>query len=80
MGEQLFAIVFKRRIETRTKAGKRGRDKWERGYRAPRPEDDNSAEITERLGVKMEEWRALDFVPSESLLKETKHQNQSAMA
>lgn len=68
MGEQLFAIVFKRRIETRTKAGKKGRDKWERGYRAPRPEDDNSAELTEHLTKKMEEWQALDFVPSEAVL------------
>jgi putative DNA methylase len=65
MGEQLFAVVFKRRIETRTKAGKPGRDKWERDYRAARPEDDNLAEITARLAEKMEEWTALDYVPSE---------------
>lgn len=67
MGEQLFAIVFKRRIETRTKAGKKGREKWERGYRAPRPEDDNSAAIAARLAEKMPEWEALDFVPSEAV-------------
>lgn len=67
MGEQLFAIVFKRRIETRTKTGKRGRDKWERGYRAPRPEDDNSTAIAARLAEKMEEWEALDLVPSEPI-------------
>ncbi|KAF0116657.1 MAG: hypothetical protein FD149_1349 [Rhodospirillaceae bacterium] len=35
MGEQLFAVVFKRRVETRTKSGNRGKDKWVRGYRAP---------------------------------------------
>lgn len=67
MGEQLFAIVFKRRIETRTKTGKKGRDKWERGYRAPVPQDDNSAEVTAKLAEKMPEWEALDFVPSEAL-------------
>ncbi|MCA3040466.1 MAG: DUF1156 domain-containing protein [Roseomonas sp.] len=67
MGEQLFAIVFKRRIETRTKAGKKGRDKWERGYRAPRPEDDNSVEVAAHLAQKIEEWQALDFVPHEAL-------------
>ncbi len=35
MGEQLFTVVFKRRIETRVKSGARGRDKWQRGYRSP---------------------------------------------
>lgn len=66
MGEQLFAVVFKRRIETKIKSGKRGRDKWERGYRAPRPEDDNADEIASRLVSKLEEWEALDIVPSEA--------------
>lgn len=67
MGEQLFAIVYKRRIETRTKTGKRGKDKWVRGYRAPRPEDDNSAQIAAHLAEKLEEWEAFDFVPSEAI-------------
>ena len=67
VGEQLFAVVYKRRVETRTKSGKRGRDKWVRGYRAPRPEDDNSAAIREKLAEKLPEWEALDLVPSESI-------------
>ena len=65
MGEQLFAVVYKRRVETRIKSGKRGRDKWVRGYRAPRPEDDNSADIRAKLDEKLPEWEALDIVPSE---------------
>ena len=65
MGEQLFAIVYKRRVEKILKSGKRGKDKWVRGYRAPRPEDDNSVEISARLAEKLPEWEALDFVPSE---------------
>ena len=65
MGEQLFAVVYRRRVETRTKSGKRGRDKWVRGYRAPRPEDDNSAAIRAKLAEKLPEWEALDIVPSE---------------
>jgi adenine-specific DNA methylase len=67
LGEQLFAVVFKRRIITRTKAGKRGRDKWERDYRAARTEDDNSASIALRISEKIEEWDALDFLPTETL-------------
>ena len=65
MGEQLYAVAFKRRVETRTKSGRRGRDKWVRGYRAPRPEDDNAAEIDARLAGKGPEWEAFDIVPSE---------------
>ncbi len=68
MGEQLFAVVYKRRVPGKVlKSGKRGRDKWVRGYRAPRPEDDNSAVIRERLGEKLPEWEALDIVPSEPI-------------
>lgn len=66
MGEQLYAVVFKRRVETVTKTGKR-RQKWERGYRAPRPEDDNSEAIKARLAEKMIEWEAFDYVPSEAV-------------
>ena len=65
MGEQLFAVVYKKRVEKILKSGKRGKDKWVRGYRAPRPEDDNSAEIQARLAEKLPEWEALDMVPSE---------------
>jgi adenine-specific DNA methylase len=65
MGEQLYAVVFKRRIQTQTKAGKRGKDKWERGYRAPRPEDDVSEQIAAVLAEKMPDWEALDMVPTE---------------
>ena len=65
MGEQLFAVVYKERVEKILKSGKRGKDKWVRGYRAPRPEDDNSAQIKALLDKKMPEWEALDLVPSE---------------
>ena len=67
MGEQLFAVVYKQRVAKKLKSGKRGKDKWVRGYRAPRPEDDNSAEVQERLAEKLLEWEALDIVPSEKI-------------
>ena len=64
MGEQLYTVVYKERVEVRTKTG-RIREKWVRGYRAPRPEDDNGAEIRARLDEKLPEWEAFDLVPSE---------------
>lgn len=68
MGEQLFAVVFKHRLATAyTKTGKPKKDKWERGYRAPQPEDDNSAQIAAALAEKLPEWEALDLVPNEEL-------------
>ena len=66
MGEQLFTVVYKRRVDRILKSGKKGKPKWIRGYRAPRPEDDNSAEIQARLAEKLPEWEALDMVPGES--------------
>lgn len=67
MGEQLFAVVYKERVVTKLKSGKRGKDKWVRGYRTPRPEDDNSAEIQAQLAEKLPEWEALNIVPSERI-------------
>ena len=64
MGEQLFAVVYKRRETTRTKTG-RTREKWVRGYRAPRPEDDDGAAVRAALDEKLVEWDAFDFVPNE---------------
>ena len=64
MGEQLYAVVYKERVQTKTKTG-RIREKWVRRYRAPRPEDDNATEIEARLAEKLPEWEAFDTVPSE---------------
>ncbi len=66
MGEQLYAVVYKQRVLVKTKTGRK-RAKWVRGYRAPRPEDDNSAWIQAALDEKLPEWEAFDFVPSERI-------------
>ena len=65
MGHQLYAVAYKKRMPRFLKSGKRGKDKWVRGYRAPRPSDDNGAEVAKRLEEKLPEWLALDIVPSE---------------
>jgi putative DNA methylase len=66
MGDQLFTVVLKRKVVTRTKAGKE-KVKWERGYRAPRSEDDNSAFIKQCLDQNMPEWEANGIVPTERI-------------
>jgi len=67
MGEQLYAIVYKRRFEKRLKSGKLGKPKWVRGYRAPRPEDDNAADIIAFLREKLPPWEVAGVVPTEAL-------------
>jgi len=67
MGEQLYAVVFKRKIVTgKTKAGIE-KVKWVRGFRAPCQTDDNTADIAERVADKIPEWVANDIVPNEEL-------------
>lgn len=66
MGDQLYAVVYKKRIKSMTKAGK-VRLKWERGYRAPTVSDDNAETVQRRLEEREAEWAALDLVPSEAI-------------
>lgn len=66
MGDQLFAVVVKRRTLAKTKTGK-NKVKWVRGFRAPTCDDDNSAAIQEKISKKLPEWDAGDVVPSESI-------------
>lgn len=66
MGDQLFAVVYKRQIITKTKTGK-NKIKWVRGYRAPGDTDDNGAEIAAQLAEKIAEWEAVDSIPIEAV-------------
>ena len=68
VGEQLFAVVAKRKLPTEfTKSGKPKKDKWERYFRAPRPEDDNNASIEAALNERLPEWDALNLIPNEAI-------------
>ena len=68
MGEQLYTVVFKKRVVTKTKTGKQ-KVKWVRGFRPPRIEDDVSVLLATRLAEKLPMWEALNMVPSEEFPK-----------
>ena len=62
MGEQMYAVAYKKRVPYLTKAGRR-REKWIKEYRAPKPADDNSEFVQARLEEKLAEWDAYDIIP-----------------
>ena len=66
MGEQLLAVAFKRKIVRKSKTGK-PREVWERGYRAPRPEDDNSKDLSDALAQAMPDWEISGTIPNEPI-------------
>lgn len=66
MGDQLYAVVFKRKVFRKTKTGKL-REAWERGYRAPSETDNVDAVMAGKLAEKLPEWEALDIVPTEGI-------------
>ncbi|MGA2699556.1 MAG: DUF1156 domain-containing protein [Isosphaeraceae bacterium] len=68
MGEQLYAVVYRQSVKTgTTKAGKH-RLKSVRRFRAPRPEDDVSAQVGAALEAKKSEWLARNIFPTEQFL------------
>ncbi|SPE38926.1 conserved hypothetical protein [Candidatus Sulfopaludibacter sp. SbA6] len=67
MGQQLYAVVYKYDREIgHTKAGE-AKIKRERGFRAPRPEDEIETLVAQKLRDKMPEWKARDIVPDEEI-------------
>jgi len=67
MGEQLYAVVYaEQKVVGYTKAGK-PKLKKTRGYRAPRPQDDNDAQVKTALDAKMPEWLARNILPNEDV-------------
>jgi adenine-specific DNA methylase len=66
MSERLYAIVYKERITKKTKTGKE-RESWQRGYRAPRPEDDVIDDIAKWVREALPEWEMRGWVPTEDI-------------
>lgn len=66
MGDELYAIVFRKRKIEKTKSGK-NKVVSERCYRAPEPGDDNSDAVASLLQDKLAEWAATDSVPNEDI-------------
>ena len=67
IGQQLYGVVFKRRVVNGQTKGGKDKVKWVRGYRAPRPTDDNLDRVTARLAEKLSEWEATDILPTEAI-------------
>ena len=66
MGEQLYAVAYKKQITTRTKTGKL-RKKWVKQYRKPELQDYNAESIQTELEEKLQEWDVFDTVPGENI-------------
>ena len=66
MGDQLFAVVFKKAQTYETRLGQT-RWRWVRGFRTPRPEDDTGEVVRARLAEVLPDWEARDFVPTEPI-------------
>jgi putative DNA methylase len=67
MGDQLYTVVAKRKVETRTKSGKVGKPKWERYFRAPLRGSDDATAAEKALKEKEAKWQALDLLPTETI-------------
>ncbi len=66
MGEQLYAVAYKKRITTRTKTGKI-REKWIKKCREPNRNDDNAEFIRTKLEEKLQKWDVNSIIPNESV-------------
>jgi putative DNA methylase len=66
LGEQLFAVVFRRKVVSYTKTGK-PKIKWVRGYRAARVEDYSKDAVNELLRSRQAEWESEGLIPTEAL-------------
>lgn len=67
LGEQLYAVVERRQVQTVKKDGKRGKPKAERVYRTPRESDYDEAALKYYFSEKSEAWFAEGIIPTEEI-------------
>ena len=64
LGEQLYAVAYKQRVEARTKTGKL-KEKWVRRYRTIQPSDAQASEAVNSCAEIISDWRHLGIIPNE---------------
>ena len=64
-GDQLYAIVYKRKIVVGHTKGGKEKTKWVREFRTPSTSDDNLSVVSERVAQKLPDWEAGNVVPTE---------------
>jgi putative DNA methylase len=67
LGDQLYAVVYKESVTTGVSKSGKPKTKTIRGFRAPRPEDDVTAQVEEAMTSKLPEWEARAIVPVEEI-------------
>jgi len=67
MGEQLYAVVYTERKVIGHSKNRKPKIKKTRGFRAPRPEDENAELVKATLAGKMPEWLARGIIPDEEI-------------
>ena len=70
LGHQLYCIIYRDTWETKTKSGRLSkRPKTARGFRAPTQDDDNTAQVQERLEELYEDWQRDSILPNEEIFR-----------
>ncbi|MHA6731234.1 DUF1156 domain-containing protein [Devosia sp. A369] len=67
MGDQLFAVVYKRPVQRTNKNGRAGKAEWVKAYRSPNQRDITSASKLEEWENKFSEWESNGTIPTEPI-------------
>lgn len=67
MGDQLYGVVLKKRVEAGLTAAGKLKYKWIRAFRAPQLRDDVSSLVDSTLTEWMPSWESLNIVPREAI-------------